>query len=196
MTSSNSALSHPVHDFRAELARLFRLYGGQGYGETCTQYEHMAQCGWWAEQKGYDASTIVAAFLHDIGHLIAEDQDIPGRDRWGYVHHDSLAEEWLRKQGFSENVYQPVGLHVQAKRYLVAAKPGYAEGLSLASRTTLEQQGGAFTKEECLEFERLPGFVNAIRLRELDELGKAEDFTLPELDYWLDKSCSLLNTVE
>ncbi len=180
-------------DFRQELERLFRLYGGQDYGENCTQYEHMAQCGWWAEQKRYGSAMAVAAFLHDVGHLIAEDLDLSGRDRWGYVHHDTLAEEWLREWGFPEEVSQPVGLHVQAKKYLVTAKPGYAEGLSTASRTTLEQQGGPFSEQECREFEKLPGFKNVILLRELDEMGKADEFELPDLEYWLDASCKLLS---
>ncbi|OZG70959.1 HD family phosphohydrolase [Hahella sp. CCB-MM4] len=192
MTQHDPQLSQLKSDFRQELERLFRLYGDHGYGENCTQYEHMAQCGWWAEQKGYDSAMAVAAFLHDVGHLIAEDQDLAGRDQWGYVHHDTLAEEWLRRWGFPEEVCQSVGMHVQAKKYLVTAQPGYAEGLSKASRTTLEQQGGPFSDEECREFEKLPGFQNAIRLRELDELGKAEEFELPDLQYWLDASCKLL----
>ncbi|WLQ16473.1 HD domain-containing protein [Hahella aquimaris] len=173
------------HQFLTELERLFRLYGNRSYGEHCTQYEHMAQCGWWAQQQGGSNALIGAAFLHDVGHLLAEDRDLPGRDQWGYIHHDSLAESWLREHGLPESLVRPIGMHVQAKRYLVATRPEYAKGLSVASKATLSQQGGPFTEEQCREFEADPAFHDAIRLRELDELGKAEEFELPPLKKWV-----------
>ena len=180
MTSSTEKLI-------ANLDRLYRSYGQRHYGENCTQYEHMAQCGWWADQKGFEEELAIAAFLHDVGHLIAEEQDLEDRDELGYARHDELAENWLRQQGLPESICVPIGMHVQAKRYLVTRNKSYLADLSLASKATLAQQGGPFSEAQCLAFESSPHFDQAIRLRELDELGKADDFDLPPLDYWLQR---------
>lgn len=51
-----------------------------------------------------------------------------------------VGEVFLRENGFPEKVCQLVGAHVVAKRYLTAVERGYWEGLSEASRTTLEMQ--------------------------------------------------------
>ncbi len=171
----------------SELQRLYQTYGDQQYGEQCTQYEHMAQCAWWAEQKGYSRSLIIAAFLHDIGHLLADDQQLVGRDRWGYAQHDILGASWLREHGFPESVCAPIAMHVEAKRYLVATDADYACNLSKASKATLAQQGGPFSYRECQSFAASRNFEDAIRLRQLDELGKAEQFMLPPLQEWLNK---------
>lgn len=181
-----------MSEFITELQRLFETYGDHGYGENCTKYEHMAQCAWWAEQKGYSDHLIAAAFLHDIGHMLAEDEQLPELDEWGYAQHDELSAEWLREFNIAEKVCEPIALHVQAKRYLVAISPDYAENLSRASQVTLSQQGGAFSPAECALFVSSPFFDDAIRLREVDELGKAENFNLPPLRYWLDRLPDLL----
>ncbi len=181
-----------MSDLITELERLFTTYGGHGYGEGCTKYEHMAQCACWAEAKGYSDHLIAAAFLHDIGHLLADDEQLPERDEWGYAQHDELGASWLKSFGVSDSVCDPIALHVQAKRYLVATNKDYASNLSVASTVTLAQQGGPFTESECQYFAALPAFADAIQLRELDELGKADDINLPELQYWLEKLQELL----
>lgn len=53
------------------------------------------------------------------------------------------------------------------------------------NRTTLAQQGDPFTTKECRQFECFPFFNDAIRLRKLDERGKAEELNLPLLKEWL-----------
>ena len=46
------------------------------YGnEDVTQLEHALQCAELAEQHKLPGSTIAAALLHDVGHLIYEDGD-------------------------------------------------------------------------------------------------------------------------
>ena len=168
-----------------QIARLFLKHGSQHYGENCTQYEHMAQCAWWAIKKGYDDNMILTAFLHDIGHLLASEQQLSERDHLGYAQHDTLGAQWLREQGLPESICTPIELHVKAKRYLVTVQADYAAGLSDASRRTLAQQGGRFSLLECKAFENLPFFDRAIQLRQLDDLGKADDFNLPPLSSWL-----------
>ena len=184
MTASNTG-------WLSQLEKLYRTYGNRQYGENCTQYEHMAQSGWWADEKGYGENLAIAAFLHDMGHLLAEELELPDRDELGYALHDELASDWLAEKGFPECITMPIAMHVQAKRYLVTTRAGYAEGLSEASYATLAQQGGPFSEQECKEFEASPFFEQAIRLRELDELGKSDDFNLPSLEYWLKRLSAL-----
>ena len=63
--------------------------------------------------------------------------------------------------------------HVIAKRYLVSGDPLYYEGLSVASKKTLEFQGGKLSADEFGEFEARPDFNNYILLRKCDDLGKS-----------------------
>jgi len=53
-----------------EIMDLYKGYGGNEYaGEKVTQLEHMAQAAQLAEEQGFDEEVILAAFLHDIGHI-------------------------------------------------------------------------------------------------------------------------------
>ena len=53
-----------------EIMDLYKGYGGAEYaGERVTQLEHMVQAAQLAEEQGYDEEVILAAFLHDIGHI-------------------------------------------------------------------------------------------------------------------------------
>ena len=50
---------------------LFAKRGQSEYGgEVVTQLEHALQCATLAEEAGSDTQLIVAALLHDIGHLL------------------------------------------------------------------------------------------------------------------------------
>jgi predicted HD phosphohydrolase len=73
-----------------------------------------------------------------------------------------------------------VEYHVQAKRYLTLKEPGYYERLSLASRRTLEYQGGVMTAEEAEAFERDPLCAVSLRMRQWDELAK--EMHVPVID--------------
>ena len=57
-------------DTANEIMFLYERYGHEDYiGEPVSQIEHMCQCAKLAELAGADADVILAAFLHDIGHL-------------------------------------------------------------------------------------------------------------------------------
>ena len=88
--------------------------------------------------------------------------------------------------GFSVTVQQLVHGHVEAKRYLVATKPGYAEKVSNASHETLKRQGGAMTEEEIAAFEQDPLFKDKLRLRSWDDAGKVEGLEIPPLSTYQD----------
>jgi len=146
------------------------------FGEPVSQLHHAEQCAHLARSAGADEELILAALLHDIGHLI----DPPGsvRDaRVGVVNHDATGEAWLLGLGFSARVASLVGGHVDAKRYLVAVNPAYGARLSEASTETLRLQGGAMTAEEAKRFSEGERLRDVLRLRSWDEQAKDPGWT-------------------
>ncbi len=90
-------------------------------------------------RAGADEELVLAALLHDIGHLFDAEGTLRD-ERVGVVNHDEMGERWLLPRGFSPWLARLVGSHVQAKRYLTAANPAYAARLSPASQETLRLQ--------------------------------------------------------
>jgi len=89
------------------ITQLFTQSGHDAYfGEPVTQLEHALQCACLAEQTGADNETVVAAFLHDIGHLLPPERAGDYMDGYGTVDHEKLGADFLREQGFSEKVAQ------------------------------------------------------------------------------------------
>ena len=66
----------------------------------------------------------------------------------------------------------PARLRVAAKRYLCAIHPGYLDGLSEASRLSLQLQGGPTSPPEAARFEEDPDHASAVRLRRWDDEAK------------------------
>src|SRR5262249_43366742 len=106
------------------ITRLFETGGNAAYfGEPVSQTEHALQTAHLAESEGAPDSLVVAALLHDVGHLLdglpesIADTGIDGR-------HEAGGSEWLSRH-FGPAVVDPVRLHVAAKRYLCAVDPGY-----------------------------------------------------------------------
>ncbi len=145
---------------------LLRDAQGQYFGEPVTQLEHALQCADLARASGADGEMIIAALLHDIGHLIAQG------DETGAPDHDRIGAGFLKHLGFSTRVTELVSGHVQAKRYLAAMDSGYQTRLSEASKHTLEQQGGPMSAQEARDFEQDRLFADKIKLRHWDELAK------------------------
>src|SRR5689334_20362771 len=126
-----------------EIMLLFEKYGNEDYdGEPVSQTSHMIQCAMHAMENGEDNELILGAFLHDIGHLLKHEQQTQAMGNYGVMNHEGIGADYLHKKGFSERICAVVEKHVDAKRYLVKAKPGYKEKLSEASLETLEYQGG------------------------------------------------------
>ena len=141
-----------------EIKVLFEKEGGSSYGEQVTQQEHMVQSGFLAEEEGYDNEVIIAAFLHDIGHIYAAGRDEEFMGSFGARRHEHIGAEFLRNRGFSEKIAILVEGHVEAKRYLTYKNPAYLEALSEASMATLGYQGGPMNDEEAESFEKRPLF--------------------------------------
>lgn len=165
-----------------EIRTAFARRGNQSYGEGVTQTEHALQAGWLAEQAGAPAALVVAALLHDIGHLIhdlPEDIAETGID----TQHESLGSAWLSRH-FGPEVTEPVRLHVEAKRYLCTAEPGYLDRLSEASKLSLRLQGGPHSATEAEAFARGPHAEAAVRLRHWDEEAKVVGMRTPGLAHF------------
>jgi 2-amino-1-hydroxyethylphosphonate dioxygenase (glycine-forming) len=139
-------------------------------GEPISQLEHALQTAMFAERAGAGDPVIVAALLHDVGHLC--DAKAPVMPGLGVVDHEAVGADWLRALGFPYEVVSLVRSHVRAKRYLVATQPAYRNQLSPASISTLELQGGPMSTAEALAFENEKGMRDALRLRAWDEQAK------------------------
>lgn len=164
---------------------VFRERGHEEYhGEPVSQLEHAAQTAELARSSHPDDSEfILAAFLHDFGHLC--DSPAGDMDGYGAWNHETLGAQVLRDLGFSEKIASLVANHVQAKRYLVSTDPAYYAALSEASKITLEKQGGLLAPEEQKIFEGDPLFELHIALRRLDEQAKETGKPAPDLN-WLE----------
>ncbi len=170
-----------------EIMDLYEKHGGEEYaGEKVSRLEHMVQAAQLAEEQGYDEEVILAAFLHDIGHISEAAKGENEMDGFGIKDHEAIGADFLREKGFSKKIARLVESHVEAKRYLTIKDPAYYDRLSEASRRTLEFQGGPMTEEEAAAFEQYPLFSLIIKMRSWDEEAKIENKPLPDLQYYRD----------
>ncbi|MCA9076166.1 MAG: HD domain-containing protein [Planctomycetaceae bacterium] len=168
-----------------EVLRLFRERGDSEYGgEAVTQAEHALQAADLALEDGAESTLVVAALLHDVGHLLHRlPDDAP--DYGVDDEHEELGGRWLEKR-FSPAVIEPVRLHVAAKRYMCARDPAYFELLSEPSRLSLKLQGGPMNANEVNEFEKNPYHEDAVRLRRWDDEAKIVDKVTTPLEGFVD----------
>lgn len=153
------------------------LYGN----EPITQTAHALQCAALAHANGASDALIVAALVHDVGHLLAgHGTDFGQRidDR-----HEEIGARWLARR-FGPDVSEPVRLHVDAKRFL-ARDPAYCAGLSVGSLNSLALQGGPFDDDDAERFLGRPWSADALRLRRWDDLAKDLEATPPPIDHWV-----------
>lgn len=161
---------------------IYRTKGDLSYlGEGVSQIEHAWQCGQLAKKNSASSELQLAAWLHDIGHLLSKEGDTPtlkGHDD----RHERIGSQFL-KNLFPKAVFVPIELHVEAKRYLISTDASYLEKLSPDSVRSLTLQGGPLSFEECQNFLSKPFAMDAIALRRWDDQAK-------------DSECSLLSKEE
>jgi 2-amino-1-hydroxyethylphosphonate dioxygenase (glycine-forming) len=171
-----------------EIIQFFEQFGDRDYiGEPVSQIEHMCQCAALAEAASAEEEVVLAAWLHDIGHLCAyafPEWEAKYMDEVGVVDHEMLGANYLRNKGFAEKVCRLVENHVAAKRYLTYFFPNYYDQLSDASKKTLAIQGGVMNKEEAKTFETDVLFNDYLLLRRWDDQAKKRNQTIPSLIHY------------
>lgn len=162
----------------------YEKYGSSDYiGEPVTQIEHMTQGAMFAELDHQKPEIVIAMFLHDIGHLLVEDNPELMGDL-GVANHEKIGRKFLEDLGVPYPIPNLVENHVKVKRYLVAINPSYYEKLSDASKKTLEYQGGPMNKDEVQEFVKDPLFKDSLLVRSYDEKSKVKDMKIKSLEYY------------
>lgn len=168
-----------------DIRTLFEIYGPRSYGsEAVTQMEHALQSAYLGEQEGASKELVVAAFLHDLGHMLGTNKGGDAQTtRKNDDLHQFVALPFLRPV-FPSAVVEPIGMHVEAKRCLCAIDPTYHAGLSPQSVRSLEQQGGIHTPEQAAEFHQKPFAADALRLRRWDDLAKVPGASMPPFEHY------------
>ena len=167
---------------------LLAIYAGPGaaayFGEAVTVTQHSLQAAYFAQRSDAPDDLIVAALLHDIGHLI-EPAPADIADWKTDARHEWVGSQWLALR-FGADVCEPVRLHVPAKRYLCATDAGYYAALSAASKRSLAVQGGAFDTAEAEDFAALPFAQDAVALRRWDDRAKVPHAPTRSLEAYRD----------
>jgi phosphonate degradation associated HDIG domain protein len=169
---------------RQELLDIFVGRATRRYGlSDVNQLQHALQCAALAEADGAAPGTVLAALLHDVGHMIHTLGENPA-GRGIDDAHEQLGGAWLAER-FGPEVSEPVRLHVAAKRYLCTIEPDYFGKLAPDSVRSLELQGGLMSADEVEAFRAHPQHAEAVRVRRFDEMAKDPRASTPDFDHYL-----------
>ena len=184
----------PKEAIPEHLINIYKKYGKSDYiGENITQMEHALQSAFLAmQERPDDYEFILAALLHDIGHILnTEGQSLMvdgGKGNLGVATHEYIGSGYLRSLGFPERTCMLVSMHVRAKRYLASTNIKYMDNLSEASYKTMKYQGGLMNMDEAEAFQKNEYFEDAIRIRYIDDYAKktVEEMgcQIPNIDYY------------
>lgn len=167
-----------------QICQLYEKYGDQDYiGESMTQIQHAVACASAAEANGESEHMIIAALLHDVGHLLAFESQQELMDNLGVKHHETIGADYLAGLNFHPDIVLLVASHVDAKRYLVSTDTTYLQKLSPASHATLRYQGGIMSEKEIQTFSQDPMLPQKLRLRGYDDASKPIAITRPFASY-------------
>jgi phosphonate degradation associated HDIG domain protein len=170
-----------------DIERLFEARGGEQYsGEPVTQLQHALQTAALGEAEGASDELVTAALLHDLGHLLHDLGETPSMRGVDDVH-QYRALPFLRGL-FGDEVLDAIKLHVDAKRYLCATRPGYHDSLSVDSKRSLLLQGGILSFSEAENFMAQPGAEAAVSLRLWDDLAKDANKVTPPLTHFMQRA--------
>ncbi|MAB14091.1 phytanoyl-CoA dioxygenase family protein [Parvibaculum sp.] len=167
-----------------EITQIYTERATSRYGlEDINQLQHALQSAALAETNGEAPALILAALLHDVGHMIHKLGENPAEEGVD-DRHEILGAKWLAKR-LPAALAEPVRMHVEAKRYLCATEPGYMDKLAPDSVLTLKLQGGPMSESETAAFIAKDYADEAIRLRRYDEEAKDPAMETPPLEHFL-----------
>ena len=167
-----------------EVLAIYRAHGASAYfGEHVSMTEHALQAAHFARADGAPQTLIVAALLHDIGHLL-EPAPEAIEDWVADARHEVSGARWLA-QRFAAEISEPVRLHVPAKRYLCWTEASYFARLSSASVHTLDLQGGPMSAHEAAQFEGERFYKEAVAIRRWDDQAKVAGLVTASLGDYL-----------
>jgi phosphonate degradation associated HDIG domain protein len=171
-------------DLEQEIAALYGSLGHRRYDlEEISQLQHALQTAARAEAEGAAPALILAALLHDVGHMVGGFGENPaalGIDG----RHEAAGANWLAAR-LPRSVSEPVRLHVAAKRYLCGTEPDYKNSLAPDSIISLKLQGGPMDGTEAAAFRDKPFALDAVVLRRLDDLAKDPRAEPPSISHFL-----------
>jgi predicted HD phosphohydrolase len=178
MKGENGSVDLSVNDMEALLASAAGVPVRIGDSDVMahSQLEHALQvAAVLRERFPADEELQVAGLVHDIGQLLPGARD------------ETHAEDGAAavRVALGERVAGLVGLHVVAKRYLVASEATYGGSLAADSVVSLARQGGPLSVAERADFDRLPYAADALALRRADESGKVEGLEVAGLGEWM-----------
>ena len=176
----------------SDVLTLFDRFGRDHYDEEISQLDHALQTAALAAADGATEELVVAALLHDVGHLLELQAGGSFQGEQEVDHgHEARGARWLGPL-FPPSVTGPIALHVAAKRYRCAIDTAYHDGLSAGSAASLVLQGGPMSPDEVAAFEQRPTHQDAVRLRGWDDGGKVDGLAIPTLDTYvllLERAC-------
>jgi predicted HD phosphohydrolase len=179
MQEEEQPMSNPVPDLDVDAVLAVLASGSDrmlGPGVPVSQLDHALQTGaLLAHLYPGDDELAAAGLVHDIGHLLPGGTD--------EAHADDAARAVRRALG--ERVAGIVGLHIEAKRYLVATDAGYGGVLTDDSVVSLGRQGGALNEDEAAAFLARRWASDAVTLRRADDSGKVEGLEVGDLASWV-----------
>ncbi|CAN5400103.1 HD domain-containing protein [soil metagenome] len=172
-----------------EVLALYERYGAERYDEDLRQTDHALQTAALAVRDGAADELVVAALLHDVGHLLdlarGGATGRPSVETGQDLAHEAVGARYLAGL-FPPAVTGPIALHVRAKRYRCAVEPGYHATLSAGSVRSLVVQGGPMSSTEVRVFERNPASAGAVRLRGWDDGGKVDGLEVTPLSSYVE----------
>ena len=91
---------------------------------------------------GQNEKIVLACFLQNIGLSISKNIE----------KHDKIGSKFLKQMGFSPEIYEPIGLHVQAKRYLYTVDPMFSQKMSMESKMFFNSTQKIMSENEVRKF--------------------------------------------
>ena len=175
-TVRTSSMSSRLRD-SAELLATLEAGADLADDESVDLLAHSLQCAAILEAAAPgDRELQVAGLVHDLGTILA-----PHRP----AAHARVGAAAVRGL-LGPRVSHLVGLHDQAKRYLVTTDPSYRHQLSPRSLETLRLQGGLLDPDERAALDAEPDLAACLVLRRADDGAKRPGAAVPALGHWQD----------